>query len=138
MAMDVSVKEMAQHFGKNEETIKRWIRSGKFPGAHKNSDKEGWKIPLKDLVSLANPLLLQSLDAAKPTNSNEHEWVKLAYEAVLLSSPSEEMVSILSFIGIKRTLEVLRMVRNKPNAEENPEPWIKQAITEGWSMEKGD
>lgn len=136
--MDVTVKEMAQHFGKNEETIKRWIRSGMFPGAHKDSDKEGWKIPRRDLVSLANPLLLQCLDVSKETNNNEQVWVKLAYEAVLLSSPSEEMVSVLSFIGMKRTLEVLRMVRNKPNVEENPEQWIKQAITEGWSPQKGD
>lgn len=136
--MDVTVKEMAQHFGKNEETIKRWIRSGKFPNAYKNSDKEGWKIPKKDLASLANPLLIQCLDPKAETNSNEQEWVKLAYEAVLMSSPSEEIVSVLSFIGIKRTLEVLRMVRNQPNVEENPEPWIKQAITEGWSPKKGD
>ena len=130
--MGVTVKEMAQHFGKNEETIKRWIRSGKFPNAYKNSDKEGWKIPQRDLVSLANPLLIQCLDPRSETNNNEREWVKLAYEAVLLSAPNEEMVSVLAFIGIKRTLEVLRMVRNKPNVEENPEQWIKQAITEGW------
>lgn len=136
--MDVTVKEMAQHFGKNEETIKRWIRSGKFPGAHKNSDKEGWKVPQRDIVSLANPLLLQCLDVSKEINSNEQVWVKLAYEAALLSTPSEEMVSVLSFIGIKRTLEVLRMVRNIPNVEENPEQWIKQAITEGWTPKKGD
>lgn len=136
--MDVTVKEMAQHFGKNEETIKRWIRSGKFPNAYKNSDKEGWKIPQWDLVSLANPLLIQCLGPRAESNNTEREWVKLAYEAVLLSAPSEEMVSVLAFIGIKRTLEVLRMLRSKPSVEENPDQWIKQALTEGWSPKKGD
>ncbi|MGC6587019.1 helix-turn-helix domain-containing protein [Paenibacillus sp. Dod16] len=33
--MDVfTVKELAHHMNKSEETIKRWIRSGKFPNAY--------------------------------------------------------------------------------------------------------
>lgn len=46
------VKEMATALGKHEETIKRWLRSGKFPNAFRNSDKQGWKIPESDFVHI--------------------------------------------------------------------------------------
>ncbi|WP_223308700.1 helix-turn-helix domain-containing protein [Bacillus thuringiensis] len=35
-----TVKEMAIALGKHEKTIKRWLRSGKFPNAFRNSDDE--------------------------------------------------------------------------------------------------
>lgn len=38
---EYKVEEMANLLGKHEETIKRWIRSGKFPNAYRNNDKEG-------------------------------------------------------------------------------------------------
>ncbi|MDR6998781.1 helix-turn-helix domain-containing protein [Neobacillus niacini] len=41
---EYSVKEEAQLVGKHEETVKRWIRSGKLPNSYRNSDKEGWRI----------------------------------------------------------------------------------------------
>ncbi|AVK96795.1 helix-turn-helix domain-containing protein [Lysinibacillus sphaericus] len=37
---EYKVKEVADLLDKHEETIKRWIRSGKFPNAYRNSDKE--------------------------------------------------------------------------------------------------
>jgi predicted site-specific integrase-resolvase len=39
----LSVKEFAQRINKSEETVKRWIRSGKIPNARKESDKKGWR-----------------------------------------------------------------------------------------------
>ncbi|WP_257143364.1 helix-turn-helix domain-containing protein [Bacillus cereus] len=45
-----TVKELALTLQKHEETIKRWLRSGKFPNAFCNSDKKGWRIPESDLV----------------------------------------------------------------------------------------
>ncbi|MGG2065958.1 helix-turn-helix domain-containing protein [Bacillus sp. S14(2024)] len=44
-----TVKEWASTLGKLEETIKRWLHSGKFSTAFRNSDKEGWRIPESDL-----------------------------------------------------------------------------------------
>lgn len=43
---------MADFLDKHEETIKRWIRSGKFPNAYRNSDKEGWRVIESDLLKL--------------------------------------------------------------------------------------
>lgn len=43
---------MAELLGKHEETIKRWIRSGKFPNAYRNGDKEGWRVIESDLLKL--------------------------------------------------------------------------------------
>lgn len=40
---EYTVKEVAKLVGKHEETIKRWIRSGKLPHSYRNSDKEGWR-----------------------------------------------------------------------------------------------
>ncbi|MGE8037743.1 helix-turn-helix domain-containing protein [Lysinibacillus sp. NPDC093692] len=49
---EYKVKEVADLLGKHEETIKRWIRSGKFPNAYRNSDKEGWRVIESDLLKL--------------------------------------------------------------------------------------
>jgi len=49
---EYKVKEVADFLDKHEETIKRWIRSGKFPNAYRNSDKEGWRVIESDLLKL--------------------------------------------------------------------------------------
>lgn len=49
---EYTVKEVADLLGKHEETIKRWIRSGKLPNSYRNSDKEGWRIIELDLLQL--------------------------------------------------------------------------------------
>lgn len=41
----------------------------------------------------------------------EWELVKLAYEAVTLTSPTEEILTLLSVVGIKRTLEILLIMQ---------------------------
>ena len=53
-----SVKEVAALLGyKNEETIKRKIKDGMFPGAIQNSRKEGWRIPASDVAALTDSSL---------------------------------------------------------------------------------
>jgi excisionase family DNA binding protein len=47
-----TVKEVAELLGKREETIKRWIRSGKLPNSYRMSDKAGWRIIEDDLLNL--------------------------------------------------------------------------------------
>ncbi|MGN7403198.1 helix-turn-helix domain-containing protein [Cytobacillus praedii] len=49
---EYKVKEVADLLGKHEETIKRWIRSCKYPNAYINSDKEGWRVFESDLLNL--------------------------------------------------------------------------------------
>ncbi|OFD47712.1 helix-turn-helix domain-containing protein [Bacillus mycoides] len=133
-----TVKEMATALGKHEETIKRWLRSGKFPNAFRNSDKQGWKIPESDLVYIKQGIGFVKGDSRKspPVAQQEvDEWnlVKLAYEAVTLISPTEEIFTILSDVGIKRTLEILLIMQQSATKVKNPDGFIKKAIRENWS-----
>jgi excisionase family DNA binding protein len=81
---EYTVKQVAELLGKNEETIKRWIRSGKLPNSYRNSDKEGWRIHESDLLNLNNFLTINKIDQ----QNNDLKWVdetelaKLAYQAV--------------------------------------------------------
>ena len=132
---EYKVKEVADLLGKHEETIKRWIRSGKFPNAFRNSDKEGWRIIESDLLKLNKVTPVSEVEEeidVKP-EVNETELVKLAYQAVTLTSPADEMLSILSLLGIKRTLEILLIMQQSPSKVRNPDGFIKKAIRENWS-----
>jgi len=131
-----TVKEVAQLVGKHEETIKRWIRAGKFPHAYRNSDKEGWRIPESDLPQLGTLVTAQEykqFQEEKQTDTQESTLVKLAYEAVTLTSPTEEMLNILSVVGIHRTLEILLIMQQSATKVKNSDGFIKKAIRENWS-----
>lgn len=138
----LSVREVAEMLQKSEETIKRWIRTGKFPNALKESDKQGWQIPEQDI----HTLLIENHDSPIKVNKaleqeplypihDEHskELVLLAYQAVTMTSPTQTMINILSHIGIKRTLEILLTMQQSPNKVKNPEGFIKKAISKGWT-----
>lgn len=132
---EYKVKEVADLLGKHEETIKRWIRSGKFPNAYRNSDKEGWRVIESDLLKLNKVIPVSEVEQKgdiKP-EVNEIELVKLAYQVVTLTSPADEMLSILSVLGIKRTLEILLIMQQSPSKVKNPDGFIKKAIRENWS-----
>jgi len=62
------------NLGKHEETIKRWIRSGKFPNAYRNSDKEGWRVIESDLLKLNNDRLIKK--GITVTFANVAQWSK--------------------------------------------------------------
>ncbi|HDX9578099.1 TPA: helix-turn-helix domain-containing protein [Bacillus pseudomycoides] len=133
-----TVKEMATALGKHEETIKRWLRSGKFPNAFRYSDKQGWKIPESDLIHIKQGIGFVKEDSQKspPVAQKEiaeGDLVKLAYEAVTLISPTEEILTILSVVGIKRTLEILLIMQQSATKVKNPDGFIKKAIRENWS-----
>lgn len=133
---EYTVKEVSSLLGKHEETIKRWIRSGKLPNSHRNSDKEGWRIPEEDLKYLEKNVKSKLSEEKCETNNNENEerdLVKLAYEAVTLTSPSEEILTILTVVGIKRTLEILLIMQQSVSKVKNPDGFIKKAIRENWS-----
>lgn len=134
---DYTVKEVASLLGKHEETIKRWIRSGKLPHAFINSDKKGWRIPESDLLNLNNGIQVIKIEQHNEGNEmadiDETELVKLAYEAVTLTSPSDDILTMLSIIGIKRTLEILLIMQQSPTKVKNPDGFIKKAIRENWN-----
>ena len=89
------MKEVSVFLGKSEETIKRWIRSGKFPNSYKNSDKEGWRIVEMDLLELT-----KGLSTPKPeqpveimeSDFDEKELVRLAYQTVTLTPQKDEIL----------------------------------------------
>lgn len=130
-----SVKEVAEILGKHEETIKRWLRSGKLPNSFRNSDKEGWKIPESDLLNLNKVVVpVETIEKLEvEPGVDETELVKLAYEAVNLTSPTDDILSVLSVIGIKRTLEILLIMQQSTIKVKNPDGFIKKAVRENWS-----
>ncbi|MBT2721424.1 helix-turn-helix domain-containing protein [Bacillus sp. ISL-46] len=142
-----TVKDVAKILGKSEETVKRWLRDEKkksalFPHANKNSDKEGWKIPLSDVEVLAAASEGYSGLKRYQENSNEiddwdqediKELVKLAYQAVTLTIPTEDIIDILSFVGIKRCLEILLIMQQNHKTIKSPKSYIRKAIAYGWS-----
>lgn len=133
---EYTVKEVANLIGKHEETIKRWIRAGKLPNSYRNSDKEGWRILKSDLLKLNNVMSTNKITPQKDeinSRYDETELVKLAYEAVTLISPTKETLSILSVVGIKRTLEILLIMQQSATKVKNPDGFIRKAIREHWS-----
>lgn len=61
---------------------------------------------------------------------DETELVKLAYQTVTLTLPSDEMLSILSVVGIKRTLEILLTMQQAPSNVKNTDGFIKNQYVE--------
>ncbi len=68
-------------------------------------------------------------------NVDETNLVKLAYKAVALTSSSNDILSVLSVIGIKRTLEILLIIQQSTTKVKNPDGCrcIKKAVLENWS-----
>ena len=133
----LSVKEVAKKLEKSEETIKRYIRAGKFPNAYKNSDKEGWRIPLEDIETTSQTFKVLSKDNPKvnvnEVNEETTDLIILAYQGVTLNYPTDETIALLETQGIRRSLEILLVMRQSPNPVKNPYAFIKRAIKENWS-----
>jgi excisionase family DNA binding protein len=135
---EYTVKEVAQLVRKHEETVKRWIRSGKLPSSYRNSDKEGWRILESDLINLNRVFPIkekeqQDNETKYYSNADETELVKLAYQAVTLTSPTDEILYILSVVGIKRTLEILLIMQQSATKVKNLDGFVRKAIRENWS-----
>ncbi len=77
-----TVKKLVLHMVKSEETIKRWLRLGRFSDTYLISDKEGWRIPMHNFIGVAIPnALIQMIR----TENYGKSLIKLAYEAVTFS-----------------------------------------------------
>ena len=42
--VDLTIRDLAQAFGKRPSTVRAWVERGDFPGAYKLHDKE-WRVP---------------------------------------------------------------------------------------------
>jgi IS30 family transposase len=138
----LTVKAVAKRLNKSEETIKRWLRSGEFANAFKESDKLGWKIPLEDVQGVEtsncisphlNEEMTEMYSSQALHNENSKELVSLAYQAVTMTSPTDTIINLLNYIGIKRTLEILLIMSQSPKKVKNPEGFIRKAISKGWT-----
>ncbi|MFF5399793.1 helix-turn-helix domain-containing protein [Peribacillus butanolivorans] len=143
----LTVSEVASRLGKSEETIKRWLRSGEqFPHAFKNSDVQGWRIPENDLTYMnfkqappvRSPIIKQSPSVSsnnvihQEINKPTRDQVTLAYKVATLTSPTENMVELLSHVGTQRCLEILLVMQQSRLKVRNVEGFIKKAIRENW------
>ena len=49
----LTVEQAAQHLSLSEETIRRWLRSGKLKGARIGVERAGWRIPRSELARIS-------------------------------------------------------------------------------------
>jgi|HigsolmetaGSP12D_1036236.scaffolds.fasta_scaffold00073_9 excisionase family DNA binding protein len=136
----LTVKQAAKYLNKSEETIRRYLRKGDFPNAKKESDTQGWRIPIDDLKKIPSKEKSTNFQypndySAGTSHEKVSETVALAYKTVTLTDPSEELVGILSHIGIHRTLEILLIMQLSPTKVKNPPAFIKKAISKGWTTD---
>ncbi len=138
-----SVTQVAAQLGKSEETIKRWLRSGKrFPNAFKISDTEGWRIPAGDLLvgQAKSPphqeqLTTDNLTPDYSPQDNLTELVTLAYQAVTLTYPTEEIVNLLREQGLRRSLQILLTMNQSKNKVKSPVGFIRACIKGNWTSD---
>ena len=51
--VDLSIRDLAQLFGKQSSTVRAWVERGDFPGAYKLNGKE-WRVPLGAVEGFQN------------------------------------------------------------------------------------
>ncbi len=49
MERDLTVKEVAERLGTHQETVRRWLQSGRLRGYRPGGDKLGWRVRRDDL-----------------------------------------------------------------------------------------
>ncbi|MFA2690105.1 hypothetical protein [Bacillus mycoides] len=130
-----TVKEVTSLLGyKNEETIKRKIKDGMFPGAIQNSRKEGWKIPASDVAALTGSPKKASQSKSTPTsiNYNKSELIKWAFQIANLESPSEELHKVLTSLPLERALEICLIMRQQSRPIDDYFKFFKAAQSKKW------
>lgn len=61
--------------------------------------------------------------------------IVMAYQIATLSSPSEEVLSLLCPLSYERALELLLVLRQSPQQVKSPAGFLRRAISEGWTPE---
>lgn len=67
------------------------------------------------------------------TLQQRKELLLLAYQAVTLVAPTEEILDLLASVGMKRALEILLVMRQSPAQIKNHTAFIKAAVIKGWT-----
>jgi excisionase family DNA binding protein len=49
---DWTVDAVAKHLQVGQETVRIWLRKGRFPNAYRLPSRAGWRIPKKDVDAL--------------------------------------------------------------------------------------
>jgi hypothetical protein len=136
----LSVRDVAERVSKSEETIKSWLRSGKFPNAFKVNDKEGWRIPESDFMNgqaitppQSEQTSLFTIQQRSYSNDDEQDLIILAYQAMPHTTPTDELLELLTSVGLKRSLQLLLVMQQSPTKVKNHFGFFKKAITENWS-----
>ncbi|WP_144491998.1 MULTISPECIES: AlpA family transcriptional regulator [Bacillus cereus group] len=130
-----TVKEVTSLLGyKSEETIKRKIKDGMFPGAIQNSRKEGWKIPASDVAVLtgSSQKATQSKITSTSTNYNKSELIKWAFQIANLESPSEKLHKVLISLPLERALEICLIMRQQSRPIDDYFKFFKAAQSKKW------
>lgn len=66
-------------------------------------------------------------------NDDLKELIAIAYQAVTMTSPTEDILGLLSHCGIKRALEILLCIKQSPSPVRNFNRFIEKAIINHWS-----
>lgn len=112
-----SVQDVSVRMWYTEGAIKRWLDSGKFPNSFNVRDKDGWRILLPDLngkvlFSFRQEQTSMEFSVTTPTN-DERDLILLSFQTVVLTSPSDGPLGILSSVRIHRTLEILIVMKQE-------------------------
>jgi hypothetical protein len=138
MSKFLSVKQVAERYGRSREQVKRWIREGKkFPNAIKTSDKKGWQIPVTDIEDdLCGTKVQKRYSVPSPTPEFDHELrelIILAFQVGTLRTPTEEQINFCLSVDLKQLLEAMLVVRQNWNRIKHFDSYVRDAVTLGWS-----
>lgn len=104
-----SIKDSAELLNVNEETVRRWIRSGKIK-AFKTSNKEGWRIPKHVLYSFAssNPKYKKYVNK---TDSDVNDEIK-----IIVCDLNKQIDELMSNMNALYNLLATRIKNNTYNS----------------------
>jgi excisionase family DNA binding protein len=65
LEVDLTVEEVAAHFGKGTSTVRTWLGRGELPGAYRLHGRE-WRIPRSAIETLQRAEAKRQASAAEP------------------------------------------------------------------------
>lgn len=61
------------------------------------------------------------------------ETINLAFQAATMTTPTEEILGLLTHLGTKRAMEILLVLRQSPHPVKNINKFIEAAISRNWT-----
>ena len=56
----LTVPETAQRLRTSEETVRRWLRTGKIRGVRLGATRAGWRIPVSEIRRILSPTAVRT------------------------------------------------------------------------------